>query len=479
MNAAFEPSHGKFAGNVIELAGLGSVELTHVLTETTETTIYQITHPGVVIKTFDLDCGKPGEISYGPYLRFGLELANFEDIMAIEELRRFVPAYYGAEVDYERQYAYIAMEYLAGQDLQSWCLSGAFIEYPESWVQEFKEVVYESLSIMTRFHKHGIILIDFKADNIIRLSERGVKFVDLGAFFTPRHHQAADKYLYSATPDYAELLIDASNMQTGIPPTEASDIFSAGVALFEMATGASRLEIDPTTADEILACPETYRFRDSQIRDLWREYPHLKELLPLVETQLKERRLCFAEIWHLLKAFLGRKMPEWEEMPNPEKENILEATGTTFIQDQLAPQLQWLAGPIARCTVLRGLRLKSVRELMTLLENPIPEDIRADLEQCNEFAAFLRGLGKPMDFLEHVNTWETRVSPQTAHWSISAPAAAVQLADEALFTSLKLLGQDYDGHRFYGVANALEADEHEEASLTFWQLRDDHGAWIV
>ena len=214
----FDEPAGKFAGTSIDLPGLGKVELTHVLKQTSETTLYRISCPGVVVKLFDLGCGKPGEISYGPYLRFGLELANFEDIMAIEELRRFVPAYYGANIVYEQEFAYIAMEYLEGEDLQSWCETGPAQDYSPEWVQEFKEAVYESLSIMTRFHRHGIVLIDFKADNIIRSYERGIKFVDLGAFFTPRHHQATDKYLYTATPDYAELLIDASNMQTGIPP---------------------------------------------------------------------------------------------------------------------------------------------------------------------------------------------------------------------------------------------------------------------
>ena len=110
----FDEPAEKFAGLSLELPGLGTVELTHILKQTTETTVYRISHPGVVVKIFDLGCGKPGEISYGPYLRFGLELVNFEDIMAIEELRRFVPAYYGANVVYEKEYAYIAMEYLEG-----------------------------------------------------------------------------------------------------------------------------------------------------------------------------------------------------------------------------------------------------------------------------------------------------------------------------------------------------------------------------
>src|SRR5438477_9049406 len=117
------------------------------------------------------------------------------------------------------------MEYLAGQNLMDWCEEASAAGYQEAWLREFKEAVYDALAIVTRFHQHGIVLIDFKPDNIIRLTDRGIMFVDLGAFFTPRHCRETDKYVYSATPDYAELLIDASNVQAGVPPTEASDIF--------------------------------------------------------------------------------------------------------------------------------------------------------------------------------------------------------------------------------------------------------------
>ena len=118
---ATESPAGKFTGLTIEVAGLGKVELADVLKKNAETTIYHTAHPGIVVKTFDLSCGKADEISYGPYLSWGLELANFEDILAIEDLRPLVPAYYGANIDYDKKYAFVAMEYLAGQDLKSWC----------------------------------------------------------------------------------------------------------------------------------------------------------------------------------------------------------------------------------------------------------------------------------------------------------------------------------------------------------------------
>src|SRR5437879_12598851 len=93
---------GKFAGLTIEVAGLGKVELTDVLKRNAETRIYLTAHPGNVVKTFDLSCGKADEISYGPYLRWGLDLANSEDILAIEDVQPLVPAYYGVNIDYNK-----------------------------------------------------------------------------------------------------------------------------------------------------------------------------------------------------------------------------------------------------------------------------------------------------------------------------------------------------------------------------------------
>jgi len=479
MNAGhFEPPVGKFTGLIIDVAGLGKVELTDVFKQSSETTIYHTAHAGIVVKTFDLSCGKADEISYGPYLSWSLELANFEDILGIEELRPLVPAYYGANIDYAKKYAFVAMEYLAGQDLKSWCEEAAQAAFEGDWVEEFKEAVYESLAIMTRFHNHGIVLIDFKPDNIIRLREKGIRLVDLGAFFTPRHYNATDKYLYSATPDYAELLIDASNVQAGVPPTEASDIFSAGVALFEMATGASRLEIDGDTADEILKNPAIFLFRDSQIRDIWQAYPHLKEALPVMETQLRERRILFSEVWHLLKGYLAHKQADWESLSGEQRDQLILATGTTFVMEQLPPQLEWLAGPIAQATVLRSMRLKRVADLMKLIGNPISDAVRQDMENHNCLLQYLRDLQRSVGFVEQLTAWEARLDRETGHWAIAAPVACSQLMDDARFTFLKQAYGDEQGHRYFQIVGDIEADGFQDGKLTMWDLRNDHFAWL-
>jgi serine/threonine protein kinase len=475
---AVKNSAARFQGLRLDLPGLGKVGLTQLFKQTTETLIFRTENPGIIVKVFDLECGKPDEVSYGPFTRFGLELANFEDIMNIEALRRFVPIYYGASINYEGKYAYIAMEFFHGEDLQSWCDNAANEGFPEQWVSEFKEAIFEALSILTQFHKHGMIVVDFKPDNVLRVGERGVKFVDLGAFFTPRHHHATEKYVYSATPDYAELLIDVSNIDTGIPPSETADIFSAGVALFEMATGHSRLEIAEATAEEILARPELFKFRDSQIRDLWRQYPHLKELLPLLEVQLKERRILFAEVWHLLKGYVSGKVPDWETVPALQREQIILTTGTTFIGEQLPEPLHWLAGPIAQSTVLRSLRLKSVNELLTLIQNPVPEPAREDVEKFNTLIQYMRDLARSTEFVQRLNTWDMRFDGETGHWGISAPVAYAQLTENALFTFVKEAHRDPYGHRFFEIVPDLDADDYQDCKLTLWHLQDDHLAWL-
>src|SRR5688572_11964570 len=470
----------KFAGLKVDLPGLGRIGMTEVFKPTTETTIYRTDNPNIVVKLFDLECDsdRPDEVAYGPYTRFGLELANFEDIVNHESLRRFVPVYFGANINYEGKFAYIAMEFFHGEDLQTWCDNASNDGFPDEWVTEFKEAIYEALSILTHFHKLGIVVVDFKPDNILLVGERGVKFVDLGAFFTPRHHNAPEKYIYTATPDYAELLIDVSNIDSGLPPSEAADIFSAGVALFEMSTGHSRLEIAQATADEILARPEIFRFRDSQIRDIWKAYPHLRDLLPLVETQLHERRLLFSEVWHVLKGYIAGQVPDWETLEPEQRDQIILATGTTFIAEQLPESLQWLAAPIASSTVLRSIRLKRVIDLLALIQNPVPDPARSDIEGFNTLIQYMRDLERSTEFVHRLNTWDAKLNRETGHWAVAAPLAYSQLSDNALFTFVKEASRDPYGHRFFEVVPDMEADDFQDAKLTLWHLQDDHNAWL-
>jgi serine/threonine protein kinase len=465
-------------GQGVNLAGVGKLEMIRLINRNSETSVYATSHPGMVLKTFDVECGKTDELSYGPYLSFRVEVENFEDIQGIDELRARVPAYYGSNIDVARKFAFIAMEYLQGENLLAWCQGAAASGYPAEWAAQFRAALYDTLAIVRLFHRHGIILIDFKPDNVIRMFDGTVKFVDLGAFFTPRHGRDTENYVYSATPDYAELVIDTSNVQTGLPLTQGSDIFSAGVALFEMATEGSRLSIADETAEKMLAQPSVYRFRDSQIRDVWKACPHLQDLLPLVETQLKERRILFSEFWHLLKSYLAFEVAEWESLSEEEHRQMVLATGTAFISDQLPAQLQWLADPIARATTLRSFRLKSIGELMDLVAEPASDAIREDIVRNNGLIQLARDLDPPVEFRESLNGWEVKINPQTEHWAICSPVAASELRQVAAFTFLKQVCQDDEGHRFFQVVGDLEADNFGGEKLTLAHLVFDRSAWV-
>ena len=468
----------KFAGLAVDLFGLGKSRLTELISEHGETSVYRVDHPGVVVKIFDLECGKPDEVSYGPYVAFNVERENFEDLSAVPELRRCVPAFYGGNIDYEKKYAWLTMEYLPGHNLLEWCQTDQE-EQPSEWTDQLRAAVYETLAMVTRFHDHGIFLIDFKPDNVIRLPDGRMRFVDLGAFFTPRHSREKDKYAYSATPDYAELVIDTCNVQTGLPLNQSSDIFAAGVALFEMSTGQSRLAIADASANQVLALPELYRFRDSQIRDVWHAYPHLKELLPLLETQLGERRILFAEVWHLIKGLLAHEVSDWESLPDLQRQQLILDTGTNLIAEQLPKRLDWLAEPIARATTLRSLRLSTMSDLMRLVANPIPTSVADDLVRHNRLISLLYDEGLSVDFVQNLNGWEVKRDEQTGHWAILIPLVSRLYREMAPFTFLKCVHRDASGHAFFQIVNDLEADAFEGGALAMIQCQEDHFAWVL
>ena len=160
------------------------------------------------------------------------------------------------------------------------------------------------------------------------------------------------------------------------------------------------------------------------------------------------------------------------------KGEIILATGTTFILDQIPPPLQWLAGPIARATVLRSLRLKNVADLMSLIADPVPEYVREDLERHNGLVQYLRDLERPVQFVERLNTWQVRLNPNAGHWAIGVPVAFMQLLNNAQFTSLKRTHTDEHGHRYFQIVSDREADGFEDGKLSIGHLKNDHFAWI-
>jgi hypothetical protein len=186
----------------------------------------------------------------------------------------------------------------------------------------------------------------------------------------------------------------------------------------------------------------------------------------------------FAEAWHVLKAYIAGKVPDWETLEAQQRDHIILTTGTTFITEQLPEPLQWLAAPIASSTVLRSIRLKRVSELLALIQNPVPDPARTDIESFNTLVQYMRDLERSTEFVRRLNTWDAKLNRETGHWAVAAPLAYSQLSDNALFTFVKEASRDPYGHRFFEVVTDLEADDFQDSKLTLWHLQDDHNAWL-
>jgi hypothetical protein len=171
-------------------------------------------------------------------------------------------------------------------------------------------------------------------------------------------------------------------------------------------------------------------------------------------------------------------MPNWEALTPAEQDQILLATGTTFIMEQLPPRLVWLADPIAHATMLRSARLKSITELMQKLALPIPDPIRDDLSEHNCLVAALGQLQMPVAWMADLNAWDVRLDKQSGHWAVGARAAAAALTDNAAFLFLHQSHLDADKHRYFHVVDDLEADDVQGSKLTLTQLAGNHFAWL-
>ncbi len=127
---------------------------------------------------------------------------------------------------------YIVMEFLRGETL-----TRLIADSPPLEARRITDLLSQVLAGLEEAHAAGVVHADLKADNVVVEQRRGgwelAKVVDfgisrlVGAPKDPR----ADKTV-CGTPEYM-----APEMITGTDPTVASDIYAAGVLLYEMLVG--------------------------------------------------------------------------------------------------------------------------------------------------------------------------------------------------------------------------------------------------
>jgi hypothetical protein len=87
-------------------------------------------------------------------------------------------------------------------------------------------------------------------------------------------------------------------------------------------------------------------------------------------------------------------------------------------------------------------------------------------------------LDPPVQFREFLNVWDVKLNPQTQHWAVAGPLAALELRQAAASTFLQQIARDDDGHRFFQIVGDMEADDFEGGKLTLEHLSNDHSAWV-
>ena len=168
-----------------------------------------------------------------------IELEDGEDAAAVKEAReRFFREAESAgtlnhpnivriyDAGEEKGVAYIAMELLEGEDLLRFARKGALLPPPVA--MEYVALVADALDYA---HQQGIVHRDIKPANIMRLKDGTVRVADFGiAHVTANSKSASGKVI--GTPSYM-----SPEQVAGRKVDGRSDLFSLGIALFELLTG--------------------------------------------------------------------------------------------------------------------------------------------------------------------------------------------------------------------------------------------------
>jgi predicted Ser/Thr protein kinase len=202
---------------------LGRYEITAELGQGAMGTVYKAVDPlierTVAVKTISLDLSKE-------------ELASFEERFYREAKSagrlahpNIVTIYDVGETD---NTAYIAMEFLEGQSLREILDSGETLP-----VERIVEIAAQVADGLAYAQEHGVVHRDIKPANIIITRSGVVKITDFGIAHMPSTSKT-HVGMVLGSPKYM-----SPEQVVGKPVDGRSDIFSLGVVLYEMLTGAA------------------------------------------------------------------------------------------------------------------------------------------------------------------------------------------------------------------------------------------------
>ena len=143
-----------------------------------------------------------------------------------------IARFYDAGIDTEGL-PYLSMEYVQGQTLMSWCDSQSL------GIPERLALFLQVLDAVKYAHEKHVIHRDLKPSNILVAESGHVRLLDFGVAKLLQGEDGWDQtqlsrvYGQALTPDYA-----SPELLGGAPVDVRSDVYSLGMVLYELLTGA-------------------------------------------------------------------------------------------------------------------------------------------------------------------------------------------------------------------------------------------------
>lgn len=443
-------------GKEIEVNDTLTVKLTDRMVHHKYASLYKTDMPAVLVKMFDINDAE----ARNDFVR---EQRNIKEIYDIEGLRPYMPAYYNSGEIKDEGYGFIVMEEIEGLTLDQWraaVTKGQEDEAPA--LNDVWMIMSEVFCILALFHQNEFIFTDFKLENIIRATDGQLKFFDFGSVFSKRIYPLYRRFSLTLTPDTTEVLENMSLLQAGSGLDPKTDIFSAGVALYEMLTGCRVLPIHKEDRPRLLALTQKCSSR-AMLRH--RKITLAPEYLVPISEHIERGHLLFSDFWHLWMETLEKTEEGFGSLSDKAKIRLLLERGTEFIRGGLADDFKFLADVIALATILREHRVGTIQAFLGVMLR----EVRADLKENNCFCEWMEVFDEQLKFVDELPAQAVLRHPQTGHWALRTPYAVQysQGTAEHLF-----LTKTYEeaGQSFYHIVDEAEADPLDSQPLTLARL---------
>lgn len=210
---------------------------------------------------------------------------------------------------------YLVMEYVEGTELQQAAKNGPLP------IDEICRLMIPVCKAIHELHRHNIIHLDLKPDNIRNRTDGRVVILDFGTA-----HQSQIPDMYTVAHEHQPITVDyvAPEQLFGIRTDSRSDIYAIGAMLYELATGqapypgvnmltvkkrlyispkppsAINPEVPPWLQEVILQCLETRpvnRFRTTKKIAYCLAHPNMVRLTKRASMKRRPGPLTFLKNW--------------------------------------------------------------------------------------------------------------------------------------------------------------------------------------